>query len=102
MIMVFQLRRRLLRKMINLSEENEPDIWRAIRSPRFAARKTLRLTTKAKTSIMPIVRQLKYTCFIPDLFYQQIVLPSRAGHANKVIYLSADAFGVFAPGFHLG
>jgi len=33
----------------------------------------------------------------PIYHISKIVLPSKAGHANKIIYLSADAFGVLPP-----
>ena len=33
----------------------------------------------------------------PITHISKIVLPSRAGHAKKIIYLSADAFGVLPP-----
>jgi phosphoenolpyruvate carboxykinase (ATP) len=33
----------------------------------------------------------------PIYFINKIVSPSRAGHASKIIYLSADAFGVLPP-----
>jgi len=33
----------------------------------------------------------------PIYHMNKIVLPSKAGHANKIIYLSADAFGVLPP-----
>ena len=33
----------------------------------------------------------------PLYFINKIVLPSKAGHAKKIIYLSADAFGVLPP-----
>ena len=33
----------------------------------------------------------------PIYHISKIVLPSKAGHANKIVYLSADAFGVLPP-----
>lgn len=35
--------------------------------------------------------------FYPIYQINKIVLPSKAGHANKIIYLSADAFGILPP-----
>jgi phosphoenolpyruvate carboxykinase (ATP) len=33
----------------------------------------------------------------PIYHINKIVLPSKAGHAKKIVYLSADAFGVLPP-----
>ncbi|MCX6237248.1 MAG: phosphoenolpyruvate carboxykinase (ATP) [Bacteroidia bacterium] len=82
-------------KTINLSKENEPDIWRAIKRDALLENVTVcpdGCVDYADSSITENTR-VSY----PLYHISKIVLPSRAGHANKIIYLSADAFGVLPP-----
>lgn len=85
-------------KVINLSEESEPDIWRAIRRDALLENVTVRpdgsvdFTDKSRTENT----RVSY----PIYHINKIVLPSKAGHAKKIVYLSADAFGVLPPGFY--
>lgn len=82
-------------KVINLSEENEPDIWRAIRRDALLENVTVcpdgsvDFTDKSKTENT----RVSY----PIYHINKIILPSKAGHAKKIVYLSADAFGVLPP-----
>lgn len=82
-------------KVINLSEESEPDIWRAIRRDALLENVTVRpdgsvdFTDKSRTENT----RVSY----PIYHINKIVLPSKAGHAKKIVYLSADAFGVLPP-----
>ncbi len=82
-------------KVINLSEESEPDIWRAIRRDALLENVTVRpdgsvdFTDKSRTENT----RISY----PIYHINKIVLPSKAGHAKKIVYLSADAFGVLPP-----
>jgi phosphoenolpyruvate carboxykinase (ATP) len=79
-------------KTINLSEENEPDIWDAIRRDALLEN----VTVDAKGAINFADKSITENTRVsyPIYHIKKIVLPSRAGHATKVIYLSADAFGV--------
>lgn len=82
-------------KVINLSEESEPDIWRAIRRDALLENVTVRpdgsvdFTDKSRTENT----RISY----PIYHINKIILPSKAGHAKKIVYLSADAFGVLPP-----
>jgi phosphoenolpyruvate carboxykinase (ATP) len=83
-------------KVIDLSKENEPDIWRAIR--RDALLENVTVNPDGNPDFAAKVSKTENTrVSYPIHHINKIVLPSRAGHANKIIYLSADAFGVLPP-----
>ncbi|MDR0681359.1 MAG: phosphoenolpyruvate carboxykinase (ATP) [Dysgonamonadaceae bacterium] len=83
-------------KVVDLSEENEPDIWRAIR--RDALLENVTVETDGTPNYAKAASKTENTrVSYPIYFINKIVLPSRAGHASKIIYLSADAFGVLPP-----
>lgn len=83
-------------KTINLREESEPDIYKAIRKDALlenvsvASDGTIDFDDGSKTENT----RVSYPIYHID----NIVKPvSKAGHANKVIFLTADAFGVLPP-----
>jgi phosphoenolpyruvate carboxykinase (ATP) len=83
-------------KVIDLSKENEPDIWRAIKRDALLENVTVKedgTPDYSKEASKTENTRVSY----PIHHISKIVLPSRAGHANKIIYLSADAFGVLPP-----
>jgi len=83
-------------KVIDLSKENEPDIWRAIR--RDALLENVTVQADGTADFSAAVSKTENTRVSYPIFHiNKIVLPSRAGHASKIIYLSADAFGVLPP-----
>jgi len=82
-------------KVINLSEENEPDIWRAIKRDALLENVTVDNNGKIDYSDQSTTENTRVS--YPIYHINKIVLPSRAGHASKIIYLSADAFGVLPP-----
>ena len=82
-------------KTINLSRENEPDIWDAIRRDALLENVTVREDGSVDYSDGSITENTRVS--YPIFHINKIVLPSKAGHAKKVIYLSADAFGVLPP-----
>ena len=82
-------------KTVNLSEENEPDIWRAIR--RDALLENVAVDDEGNIDFSDISATENTRVSYPIHHISKIVLPSRAGHAKKIIYLSADAFGVLPP-----
>jgi len=79
-------------KTINLSEENEPDIWDAIRRDALLENVTVNDKGEIDFADKSVTENTRVS--YPIYHIKKIVLPSRAGHATKVIYLSADAFGV--------
>ena len=83
-------------KVINLSSEDEPDIYRAIRRDALLenvcvdAQGVIDYTDPSKTENT----RVSYPIYHID----NIVKPvSHAGHASRVIFLTADAFGVLPP-----
>jgi len=83
-------------KTINLSEESEPDIYQAIR--RDALLENVMVDEDGKVDFSDSSKTQNTRVSYPIYHIDNIVKPvSRAGHANKVIFLTADAFGVMPP-----
>ena len=83
-------------KVIDLSEENEPDIWRAIK--RDALLENVTVNADGTADFSKAVSKTENTRVSYPIYHiNKIILPSKAGHASKIIYLSADAFGVLPP-----
>lgn len=82
-------------KVIDLSEENEPDIWRAIK--RDALLENVIVDEYGEVDYYDHTITENSRVSYPIYHINKIVLPSKAGHASKIIYLSADAFGVLPP-----
>ncbi|SDJ75470.1 phosphoenolpyruvate carboxykinase (ATP) [Catalinimonas alkaloidigena] len=83
-------------KTIDLTEEREPDIFRAIR---FGA-------ILENTRFFPGTRTVDYTNVVvtpntrtayPINHIENVLLPSRSGHPRHIFFLVADAFGVLPP-----
>ena len=83
-------------KVIDLAEDKEPDIWRAIKRDALLENVTVKEDgTPDYTAAASKTENTRVS--YPIYHISKIVLPSRAGHASKIIYLSADAFGVLPP-----
>lgn len=83
-------------KVINLSKESEPDIYNAIRRDALLENVTVDEHGKIDFSDKSVTENTRVS--YPIYHIDNIVKPvSKAGHANKVIFLSADAFGVLPP-----
>jgi phosphoenolpyruvate carboxykinase (ATP) len=82
-------------KVIDLSEENEPDIWRAIKRDALLENVVVNEYGEVDYYDHSITENSRVS--YPIFHINKIVLPSKAGHAKKIIYLSADAFGVLPP-----
>lgn len=84
-------------KCIHLSEEKEPDIYRAIR--RDALLENLVFDKKNGEIDFDDNSKTENTRVSYPIYHiDNIVKPiSKAGHAKKVIFLTADAFGVLPP-----
>jgi len=83
-------------KVIDLCSENEPDIWRAIRRDALLENVTVKADGTPDYS-KEVSKTENTRVSYPIYHINKIVLPSKAGHASKIIYLSADAFGVLPP-----
>ncbi len=93
---IFNLEGGCYAKTINLSEENEPDIYHAIRRDALLENvvlnddKTIDFSSNAKTENT----RVSYPIYHID----NIVKPvSKAGHPTKIIFLTCDAYGVLPP-----
>ncbi|MEM7209474.1 MAG: phosphoenolpyruvate carboxykinase (ATP) [Pseudomonadota bacterium] len=83
-------------KTINLSEEAEPDIYRAIK--RDALLENVVVDANGVIDFNDGSKTENTRVSYPIFHIDNIVKPvSKAGHAKKVIFLSADAFGVLPP-----
>ena len=82
-------------KTINLSQKNEPDIWKAIK--RDALLENVTVNAQGEIDFTDGSKTENTRVSYPIYHISKIVLPSKAGHASKIIYLSADAFGVLPP-----
>ena len=83
-------------KTINLSKEAEPDIYNAIR--RDALLENVTVDENGKIDFNDGSRTENTRVSYPIYHIDNIVKPvSKAGHATKVIFLTADAFGVLPP-----
>jgi len=83
-------------KTINLSKENEPEIYDAIRRDALLENVTVDANGKIDFDDGSVTENTRVS--YPIHHIENIVKPiSRAGHAKKVIFLTADAFGVLPP-----
>lgn len=83
-------------KTINLSEAAEPDIYHAIK--RDALLENVTVLTDGSVDFNDGTKTENTRVSYPIYHINNIVKPiSKAGHATKVIFLTADAFGVLPP-----
>ena len=93
---VFNIEGGCYAKTINLSKENEPDIYHAIR--RDALLENVSVDETGKIDYSDNSRTENTRVSYPIYHIDNIVKPaSRGGHAKQVIFLTADAFGVLPP-----
>lgn len=83
-------------KTINLDPESEPDIYKAIRKDALLENVTVKENGEVDFSDGSVTQNTRVS--YPIYHIENIVKPvSKAGHAKKVIFLTADAFGVMPP-----
>ena len=83
-------------KTINLSEKAEPEIYRAIR--RDALLENVVVRANGSVDYADASKTENTRVSYPIEHIENIVQPvSKAGHAQRVIFLTADAFGVLPP-----
>lgn len=83
-------------KVINLDKESEPDIYKAIKRDALLENVTVDENGKINFNDGSVTQNTRVS--YPIYHIENIVRPvSKAGHANKVIFLTADAFGVMPP-----
>lgn len=83
-------------KTIDLSQENEPDIYGAIKKDALLENVTVDADGAIDFKDGSVTQNTRVS--YPIYHIKNIVKPvSKAGHATKVIFLTADAFGVMPP-----
>ncbi len=83
-------------KTINLDPESEPDIYNAIRRDALLENVTVKENGECDFADGSVTQNTRVS--YPIYHIDNIVKPvSKAGHAKKVIFLTADAFGVMPP-----
>jgi len=83
-------------KTINLDHEAEPDIFDAIKKDALLENVTVDANGKIDFTDGSVTQNTRVS--YPIYHIENIVKPvSKAGHATKVIFLTADAFGVMPP-----
>ena len=83
-------------KVINLSKENEPDIYNAIKRDALLENVTVDADGKIDFADKRVTENTRVS--YPIYHIKNIVKPvSKGPHAKQVIFLSADAFGVLPP-----
>lgn len=83
-------------KCINMSKESEPDIWNAI--TRNALLENVKVDSEGNVDFADSSLTENTRVSYPLYHIKNIVKPvSKAGPAKKVIFLTADAFGILPP-----
>ena len=83
-------------KTINLDKESEPDIFNAIKRDALLENVTLDAEGHIDFNDGSVTQNTRVS--YPIYHIENIVKPvSKAGHAQKVIFLTADAYGVMQP-----
>ncbi|TCI61607.1 phosphoenolpyruvate carboxykinase (ATP) [Exiguobacterium sp. SH0S2] len=82
-------------KTINLSRENEPQIYDAIRFGSLIENVVLNEDRSADYKNISLTENTRAA--YPIQFIDNAMLPSRAGHPNTIVFLTADAYGVLPP-----
>ena len=83
-------------KTINLDKESEPDIFNAIKRDALLENVTLDAEGHIDFNDGSVTQNTRVS--YPIYHIENIVKPvSKAGHAQKVIFLTADAYGVIPP-----
>lgn len=82
-------------KCIDLTEEKEPEIYRAIRFGSVVENVVVDEKRQADYSDQSITENTRVA--YPIDFIPNAVIPSVAGHPNTIIFLTADSFGVLPP-----
>jgi len=83
-------------KTINLDKDSEPDIYNAIKRDALLENVTVDDAGKIDFDDGSVTENTRVS--YPIYHIENIVKPvSKAGHAQKVIFLTADAFGVLPP-----
>jgi phosphoenolpyruvate carboxykinase (ATP) len=93
---VFNIEGGCYAKAINLSAENEPDIYNAIRFGTVLENVVYDQKTREVDYTDTSITQNTRASY-PIQYIDNIQMPCMAGHAKNIIFLTCDAFGVLPP-----
>ena len=82
-------------KTINLDKDAEPEIYAAIKRDALLENVSVDENGKIDFTDGSVTQNTRVS--YPIYHIENIAIPSKAGHAKKVIFLTADAFGVMPP-----
>jgi phosphoenolpyruvate carboxykinase (ATP) len=82
-------------KVINLDKDSEPDIYNAITRDALLENVTVDANGKIDFADKSVTENTRVS--YPINHIKNIAVPSKGPHAQQVIFLSADAFGVLPP-----
>jgi phosphoenolpyruvate carboxykinase (ATP) len=82
-------------KQSTLDKEAEPEIYKAIKRDALLENVTVDEDGKIDFNDGSVTANTRVS--YPINHIENIAVPSKAGHAKKVIFLTADAFGVMPP-----
>jgi phosphoenolpyruvate carboxykinase (ATP) len=82
-------------KTIDLDKDSEPEIFAAIKKNALLENVTVDANGKIDFTDGSVTQNTRVS--YPINHIENIAVPSKAGHAEKVIFLSADAFGTLPP-----
>ncbi len=83
-------------KCIRLSQENEPQIWNALRFGSVLENVVLNPLTRDPDYDSEALTENTRAAYPVD-FIENAVIPGIGGHPQNVVFLTADAFGVLPP-----
>lgn len=83
-------------KCINLSKENEPQIWNAIRFGSVVENVVVDPDTRVPDYADASITENTRSAYPLD-YIEGAVIPSVGGHPSHIFFLAADAFGVLPP-----
>ena len=83
-------------KCINLTEENEPEIFNAIKFGTVLENVVIDEETREADYDDNSLTENTRAAYPID-FIENIMVPSVAGHPKTIVFLTADAFGVLPP-----
>jgi phosphoenolpyruvate carboxykinase (ATP) len=92
---VFNFEGGVYAKVINLSEKKEPQIYHAIK--RDALLENVVVKENGDVDYDSSAKTENTRVSFPIYHMDNIVTPSKGGHAQTIIFLTADAFGVLPP-----
>ncbi|MDF2557124.1 MAG: Phosphoenolpyruvate carboxykinase [Bacillales bacterium] len=93
---VFNIEGGCYAKCINLSQEKEPEIWNAIKFGSVVENVVYDEHTRVPNYDDGSITENTRVAYPID-YIENVTLPSKAGHPNTIVFLTADAYGVLPP-----